>query len=267
MLPEIFYSSSASPSSSSSSEDAKLGILSNLLFLVGSVLQVVTAIWDLRHYWLYSNDDDDDDGDDGKAWNWTLLDYQYYYLTAAGAGMYVLNAFLDLYQARSSGGDRWEVWTALSFGLGAGLELACYVTLDDKDDPDTYVAIMIASMHLYLLSGILALWQGMNCYCWSPCTATGCSAGVLTEAGAFLFLLGCLIDVSLSWLSDPHLLALAPSTLAWGNLASALLWLLDAVLYVSADCLLHFLPGWSGQQPSPRATRGAHALIMRVLQK
>ena len=267
-------SSSSSPSSSSSSSSsesllalpalsrladyAKWGIASNALFLIGSVLQIIPAIWDLRVCRLYGDDDNAADDDDDESW--TVSDYAHYYMATAGAMMYILNALADLAQARSeqsppagrlhAGGGRWEVWAALSFGAGAVLEFACYAVLGDDEEGPAYVATMIVSMHIYLLSGILALrGQGLRCRsCAGRCSSSSALVGLFMEGGAFLFLLGCLIDVSLSWLSNPQLLALSPTILAWGNLASTLTWLLDAVLYVSADCILYSLPRRLGRR-------------------
>ena len=253
LLPDAASSSSSSSSSSASpppslEKPVIWGILSNFLFLFGSVLQISTAIWDLKDV-----DDDSSDYayDDDATAEWTPSDFTYYYLTVGGATMYVLNAVADLVQTCSEGGDNcWEIGAALSFGVGAVLELSCYTIFGSDETSPSYVTTMIVSMHVYLLSGILG---GPICCCYCQPHRSPESL-FIKRVSAFLFLLGALIDVTLSWLSDPAVLTLSQSALAWGNLTSTLTWLLAAILCVKVDCVHYsLLPCRGSRQQSRRA--------------
>eukprot|EP00562_Extubocellulus_spinifer_P023484 CAMPEP_0178630722 /NCGR_PEP_ID=MMETSP0698-20121128/10636_1 /TAXON_ID=265572 /ORGANISM="Extubocellulus spinifer, Strain CCMP396" /LENGTH=379 /DNA_ID=CAMNT_0020270117 /DNA_START=116 /DNA_END=1255 /DNA_ORIENTATION=+ len=274
--------SSASSSSSSSSDwshadnmDVRYSMICNGLFFLGSALQTVNAIWDIKDLAAVGEDDDDNDaasGDDDDAASgddddindddaWNAHDYAYFYTGAAGVFLFILNAAVELAWVRASrkyrpgqgrfgeDSDDPNLWSALSFGAAAVLEFVSIVTWTD-DIPSPLIAhVNMASMHIYFLSGALALkGKGLSfSFCRiSPLRlcrdeSSTAIARVLMELGGVLFLMGCTVDVVMSWLYDPEVSNMSAVSLAWGNLVSALLWLIDSICYLISECISYRL--------------------------
>ena len=249
-----------SPSNRSHADnmDMRYSMMCNGLFFLGSAMQTTYAIWDIRAVGEYEGFDDDDaaPGDDG----WTSQDKEYFYINMAGMVMFMLNAAVELAWVRASrkyrpgegrfGDDpKLDAWSAAAFGLAAILEFASSISWTD-DTPSPIVAhVNMLSMHVYLLSGVLTLkGQGMSCSLCRISSIFLCReespttlARTLMELGGILFLCGCSVDVIMSWLYDPEISNISAATLSWGNLVSALLWLIDSILYTLSECILYRL--------------------------
>ena len=141
-------------------------------------------------------------------------------------------------------GKLWDLASAVTFGLGASLEF--YGTFFDDDDPNAVHAkgffltgyrVNMIAMHIYLISGLLAVHKDRSLICYPG----GSIARRLIACGMMLFLMGSILDCVISYLYDPELVSnniLSELTLSWCNLSSNLLWNVDAIFYVMADCLL-----------------------------
>ena len=264
-------SSSSSSSSSSASSDwslegdrneMKQSLISNAFFFLGSSTQTVLGIYELRS--LYDDesgeDDDDADADDDETSNdeWTRQDYILYILGITGTGMYVLNAVNDFVQAKASersgrgrfgGHPKHELWAAILFGFAAVLEtITSIFWTDDRPSPLEANLYMI-SMHIYFVSGVLSLTvQGLSCSSWcrtvwscSCCKSSRAMAKLLISLGGIFFLIGCTVDVVMSYLYDPAVANISPTVLAAANLSSSVLWFVDSLLYIAADCMIYSL--------------------------
>ena len=176
----------------------------------------------------------------------------------------------------------WHLAAAIVFGIAAVLELYCTLLYDyyedvDYWDDDSYLVeeenkrkwyvsnyrIDFLGMHLYLLSGILAMIaqrSGLVSRCNWLCRSTNTGnvecqletessdglATVLTVLGTTFFISGTLMDCTIAWLSDPLLrrdlrVHMQPITICKFGLTSCLCWSIDAVLYIWADVLIYSL--------------------------
>ena len=176
----------------------------------------------------------------------------------------------------------WHLAAAIVFGIAAALEFYCtflYDYYEDVDywDDDSYLIeeenkrkwyvsnyrIDFMGMHLYLLSGILALIaqrSGIVSRCNWLCRSANTNtieyqldtessdglATLLTVLGTTLFISGTLMDCTIAWLSDPLLrrdlrVHMQPITISKFGLTSCLCWSVDAVLYIWADVLIYSL--------------------------
>lgn len=249
---EISVSSSESTSSGSSSSPSTLSLLqlaepdyhlkssiiSNVSFLVGSILYVKTSKIDL----INSNYEDDYAYDDGY-YDYDTKINNYRIINLVGALVFVFNASWDMYwcfgrereRKENSGEDDEEdeiyrveekrsFLSALAFGTAGSIDVVVSFYIENYK---IAVILYIVSSHIYLLSAILTL-RATTFSCHSI------PAG-LTLCGELLFALGSMIDVVISYISDPELSHLNDHTLAeWGCLSSVL-WLIDACLYLFAD--------------------------------
>lgn len=238
--------SSSSSSSSSSSRslvdvrDCGWSLASNSLFLAGSAIQAYLALWEL----LQEGEADDDavsSGLDDEDENGDAYDRDDYMATFAST-LFVVNALVDLAWVRAGGscrrGDddsRRDISSAATFGIGAALE-AVSTLFPGDEDLRQYGSNML-SCHVYLLSGLLSI-RGH-----SSSLAYRSPAEAFMSLGLLLFAAGSLIDVVMSYLYDPELSNISTLTLARCNLASSLLWLLDAIFYMTADFILYSVPG------------------------
>lgn len=238
----------------------KQSLVSNAFFFLGSSTQTVLGIYELISLYDESGEDDDDaDADDDETSDdeWTRQDYILYILGIAGTGMYVLNAVNDFVQAKASersgrgrfGGHPKELWAAMSFGLAAVLEtITSIFWTDDKPSPLEANMYKI-SMHIYFFSGVLSLMaQGLSCsyscrtvWSCSCCKSSRAMAKLLMSLGGIFFLIGCTVDVVMSYLSDPAVANISPAVLAAANLSSSVLWFVDSLLYIAADCMIYSL--------------------------
>lgn len=139
----------------------------------------------------------------------------------------------------------WDLASAITFGVGATLEF--YGTFfDDAEEENTaadegsyfpsYI-VNILSMHIYLISGLIATHKDRELICYPG----GSISRRLIACGMMLFLMGSILDCVISYLYNPTLAhdhILSDLSLSWCNLLSTLLWNVDAIFYVMADFLL-----------------------------
>eukprot|EP00546_Thalassionema_frauenfeldii_P013695 CAMPEP_0178919706 /NCGR_PEP_ID=MMETSP0786-20121207/14593_1 /TAXON_ID=186022 /ORGANISM="Thalassionema frauenfeldii, Strain CCMP 1798" /LENGTH=202 /DNA_ID=CAMNT_0020593681 /DNA_START=64 /DNA_END=669 /DNA_ORIENTATION=- len=160
-------------------EQQETNILSDVLFLAGSICYMITSLSD-RNY--YANDDDDDDG--------TLNDTVYRVLSLVGAGLYLLNALVDIY------------WSVVVVKTNNNIEEEEEIK-DDIWMDNGY----LVSAHLYLLSSLLALGSIDKYY-----TCNGIAG--LRLVGDILFVAGSAIDTAIGYISDPVIVVVQGWTLA-----------------------------------------------------
>jgi len=251
LTPLSLSSSSCSLSSSQFAESnyhLKSSIPSTVLFLVGSILYMELSRMDLidaDYYYEDSNDDDNDDTDNDYYENPYFNKFTI--MSIFGALLFVVNAIWDIYwcfgrerewkekiNAGYASDDEEEneayhreeqqnFYSALAFGTAGSIDLATAFIQDD----DIVANITVFTSNLYLLSAVLAL-KGTVLSC--PSIPTG-----FALVGDILFALGSLIDVAISFISDPEFLHLNSRILAQWSCLSSSLWLMDALLYFTAD--------------------------------
>ena len=113
---------------------------------------------------------------------------------------------------------------SFAFRISGAIDLV--VTFDIQNNNIAIVS-SVASSHIYLLSAIFSLGSNDFSYDSIPTCLTLC--------GDLLFALGSIIDVIISYISDPEVLRESNEVLAdWGCLSSSL-WVIDACLYLFAD--------------------------------
>jgi hypothetical protein len=239
--------------------------MSNFLFLVGSSLYVWLAVWDMRRESSYTDDaagavDDDaqssQDGTTAVVGFWS----RYMALSAAAASCYVIVAILQIFPCivlsrRGSGnGDPGSVsntvsWSlGLSFGCGAILDLLSAVSGTMRDQRITNITAWGAA-HSYLANAVILLLGTSQPKADSNPATTPTSAPfeeaavtrTLSEQaeflGDYLFLVGSLVDVSLSYFYFSGNSLAMWKNIYVGNLVTAVLWLVDSILYIAADML------------------------------
>jgi hypothetical protein len=157
---------------------------------------------------------------------------------------------------------RWELAASVIFGLGAILET--YSTLlddvydSDDDDDDggkklaaltsgvllpwfmTYGVINVASMHLYLLCGLVELYMQRKSLSLSTFQNFFSAEGSYDSyifVGIIFFVMGTLLDCTMSFLFENDIVT-NEFVLAKCDLASAILWNVCAPLYLMADLIL-----------------------------
>jgi hypothetical protein len=225
-------------------DDIKFSLPSNVLFFFGSFCGVTLSVLDLQ--WNLKWGDDD------------YYYYEYYYshynastkslknkfslyscLSIGGAGLLILNAGLDLYRCLCTskrdhmslcGGDlRGDTCAAILFGIAATIDLRG--ALSSTGGPGGVNGVMwLLSSHLYLFSALSAM-TSINYKCDSKPV-------VLNLVGDVMFLIGSLIDVVISYISDPDIISESQNVLLRLALLSSVLWLTDAMLYISANFLV-----------------------------
>jgi hypothetical protein len=218
----------------------------NLFFLLGSLFYVWLAIWDLP-----DKDSDEMDMDIIDIDNDDFMDKA---LAGMAAFCYVLDAGMELRQLRLSSPEHeqsthhlrhnlrrlpaLQLAVGLTFGLAALLEFSSTLFASD--------GVLSLSNHVYLLNAML-LVTGKQWYCmYSISTALEVIADVL-------FVTGSVNDVVFSYwfsarsrnhptgeddgtTSTANANANANRAVAMGDLFSAGLWLIVAILYIVADC-------------------------------
>lgn len=210
---------------------------SNFLFFLGSVIYMFLAIWDLG-YARYesvvtaspsptpvSSVSYDDDGYDSGWDPYTLL-------SVVAAVSFVFCSAVDMLWYLYGENARTAMAVAVAFGAAALCELLA-VYLYENDRPILEGRAYIASSHVYLISAVLQVrhrWPSFETI-----------SDAMEGSGDALFLLGSIIDAVLSYLNDPEMSHLNLLVLARWNLVSAVLWLVDSVLYILSDFLSHSL--------------------------
>jgi hypothetical protein len=155
---------------------------------------------------------------------------------------------------------RWELAASIIFGLGAILETYSTLLDDiyDNDDDDngttladltsgsllpfylTYGLVNIASMHLYLLCGLVELYMQRNSLRLSILQnffSRESSYDSYVIVGIVFFVSGTLLDCIMSFLFENNIVT-SEFVLAKCDLASAILWNICAPLYLMADLVL-----------------------------
>jgi hypothetical protein len=193
---------------------------------------------------------------------------RYMALSAAAASCYVIVAILQTFpcivasrisssSSSSSGNNEpgsastttTASWSSgLTFGCGAILDLLSAVSGTMRDQRITNITAWGAA-HSYLANAVILL------LCSSKAKADSDQATTLTSApleetavtrtlseqaellGDYLFLVGSLVDVSLSYFYFSGNSLIMWENIYIGNLVTAVLWLVDSVLYVVADIL------------------------------
>ncbi len=210
------------------SKEFMIEVLSNLMFLVGSSFYLTTSAMDWKWAMFLENVDDDYYDYDDDAVYFELDSYTY--ISIFGAVLMILNALLDLSQcirrANTSGiisilhrDILSNFLAACTFGFAGTMDLwLCFLS---GNVLNTMNRSYIASANLYLLSAVLSL-------CGKPMCRCSKADGVLNLIGDWLFLKGSLIDVGVSFVSDPEIMNINSQMLSGLGLFSSFLWLVDA---------------------------------------
>jgi len=258
--PPSLSSSSSSSSLSTLDEmfrDLRFSLPSGILFFIGSILSLSLALIDLKwgdYYYSeeYYNAYGDGDGvnDDADAAEDSIIFDPYTIISIAAAVGYILNPIVDVTRCiyykkdnpKLSWWDRdlrYDLASALLFCLAASIDLWASIpksksgsNLSQEDVDAQIVTATLVSCHVYLLSAIASL-MGLNC--------GSCFKGwpfALGFIGDMLFLMGSIIDVSISYISDPTFISFDPMILLKLGILSSALWLVDSVLYLLADFIV-----------------------------
>jgi hypothetical protein len=213
-----------------------MSVTSNVFFFFGGFFCSLVAayvIYDKNHTDTPYQQDDKIDTD-FNPWS----PGKYYIMGVLGPLFFVLNAGMDIYRSTRwkdpreldpnfdfENETRWDIISATLFGIAAALHLlSSLVQGDDQGwQNDTY----IISTHLYLLSAVASL-IGLQ----FDASSTG---DLLFAIGCMLFLIGSLIDTGLSYVISYGVESSQELFLYKWSLASAILWTVDAILYLMAD--------------------------------
>lgn len=232
----------------------KSSIPSNVTFLVGSMLYLKMSRMDLVDA-AYYYDNDYDYGDDYDYYYYDTHFNKYAVMSLTGSLMFIANAIWDMYWCygrekewkkqielgyESDNEEVNEAYhkeemrsfsAALAFGTAGSIDLgATFIK-----NADIVANITIVTTHIYLLSAILAL-RGTSFSC--PSIPAG-----LTLTGDLLFAIGSVIDVIISYLSDPEISHFNDLTLAQWWSFSSILWFVDACLYFLSDMTIIWYRG------------------------
>ncbi len=246
----LSISQSASPLRSSLSEveyDLKYSLPSNVMFLLGSSCSVALSVIDLRwnakwgdddyYYWEYYYAHPELFVSAARSlfpwFSW------YYFLSIGGAILFILNAGIDLFRCHRISkieeisifdkNLRGDTYAAILFGMAATLDLrGSLISSSESGGIDGFMWLL--SSHLYLFSALSTL-SSMNYRCGSIPLS-------LNLIGDILFMIATLIDVSISYISDPDIVFETQHVLLRFGLLSSVLWLLDAILYIAANVIV-----------------------------
>ena len=229
------------------------GYISNIFFLFGSILYVWLAVWDYQASEKGVNDNDGpsllapdellehetvDDCMRIDFASFTICITTYTAISATAALMYVFDAIFQIKELTNISGNSnshllhglrhfplLEFSTGLAFGVGATLDFICTMTVK-LDDPRISEYFGVSSSYIYLLSAFLVSIGKESHF--------DTMADGLESSGDILFITGSIIDVLSIYLlagKDAHKVAI-------GGLVFTSLWLLDAIIYISADLYL-----------------------------
>lgn len=229
-----------------SSEDNSNGFalyyrIANASFFIGSILYVWQAIWNLMYdyKWYGGNDEGNDEDaeydDDYVEPFWSF----YKVLSMIAALMYVANALVDgrvavsemrgkVGSGRFGDDPRWEIGVAVTFGVAALCDFLSELIATDDNEWPSYAA-GCAAVDIYLLNAVLVVSGRRPQFTSLPKT--------LMSSGDILFMIGSIIDVTISFVNDPKVPTSRYIGLAWFSFASAALWFIDSILYILADYL------------------------------
>jgi len=212
---------------------------SNLLFLTGSLLFLWIALWE----WIGSDEASsdnsvikEDDVTPADILEWDSMDM----LAATAPFMFLMNSCVDIMYAfqvlrtdfqpcRFGDDPRWEIGVAVLFGMAATCDFLSAVIYVDEKTLAHYLPSSLAA-HFYVIMAIFALW-GRD-------IPDQTASMRLYQAADALFLLGSLIDVSLSYFRTSSTTSEMQLVLERWSVASASLWVVNSILYILADTYL-----------------------------
>lgn len=218
----------------------RLKSIPSLSFLLGSIVGFIISLMSIgqvKEYYDYGYYDDyyDDYNDDIVFVRNTLL----FTLSICASVLYMLNAAGDVYQCILIMKNNHHIHSlfheeiacdsiaALTFGTAAIIDAWSSFQSDDIS-----ASAGIISSLIYLTSAVSSLLD-FCCECERPSLT-------FTMIGDILFFIGSLIDVLISFVSDPDITYINPILLSYASLFSSSLWLSDAVFYVIADIVANY---------------------------
>lgn len=253
-LSTVSLSSSSSSSDASALRNIKTSFLSNTLFLCGSICSIWQALWDLWN-------------DDAMILENTLEDGAYddkYYSDLNGDQLYdhfwngyntlgvisalflIGNSVVDVawsirdaqYERGRNSYQRQErrlprsalkIAAAVTFGIAGSCSLAS-VGYNNSDNLHISYDLSTIACHVYFVNAVLSVIAEIPSFEYL--------SSALTASGDILFLMASIIDLILAYFSYPTSKAGNSSHGAnLANLASSILWIVDAMLYIAADLI------------------------------
>ena len=212
-------------------------ISSTTAFLLGSIVGLIISLMEIGQVKEYYDDgyyddyyddyygDDTYNNDDDKVFVWSnTLEFT---LSICASVLYILNAAGDIYQCILIMKNNHHIHSlfhaeiasdsiaALTFGTAAIIDAWSSFQSDDVS-----ATVGIISSLIYLASAVSSLLD-FCCECERPSLT-------LTMIGDILFFIGSLIDVLISFVSDPDITYISPILLSYASLFSSSLWLSDA---------------------------------------
>mmetsp|Transcript_5983 Transcript_5983/g.9072 ORF Transcript_5983/g.9072 Transcript_5983/m.9072 type:complete len:336 (+) Transcript_5983:344-1351(+) len=223
----------------------KFSFPSNFLFLIGSACYIVLAVIDLKwgDYYYGDNENGYYVSNEEEEKDSSKIDY-YSYLSILGSVLFFVNAAIDMslcfYYLKTDETNELTLWhkdlrsdssSAFFFGCAALMDLSRALASPPAEEPneDASGILDIVSSHLYFFSAV--------------CAMTGLkfdrknNVAMLNFTGDMMFMAGSLIEIVLSYISDPGIVAANYHTLLRFWLFSSVLWFVDAALYLVANCL------------------------------
>jgi hypothetical protein len=149
---------------------------------------------------------------------------------------------------------KWNYASTYAFGVAVLIDLVSPLLI--RYNPFRLDLYTMVSIHLYLLSAIYSIKAttafypsassvfGFMASCGQKSPSSSYTPSISTRlilCGEWSFLFGSIIDVVISYISEPEIVAVATMdghTLAVSSIVSSVLWLVDAILYLSADIII-----------------------------
>jgi hypothetical protein len=228
-------------------------------FFLGALFGTIAAISDLKDALRDSSgnyDDDDAQDDDAQISTNPLGVWSFYkVMSVASTLMYLLESWLD--GREEYGGKRWMF--PLVFGLAAFLDLLSCL-LDDEDRPWPSFVTGFAAAHLFVLSAFLTIYDNRLYYSLQLTNI----AMMAIPVGDALFMAGSVVDLCVSYWENPKSSSMGWVPVAAWSLVSALLWLLDSLVYRLADVEIFENPVTltMGEEEEHRTETGVPAQIL-----
>ena len=221
----------------------KFSFPSNIFFLIGSACYIILSVMDFKWADYYS--------DDGYYYKYvsneeeevsSKIDY-YSCLSILGSVLFFMNATIDMslcfYHVKTDETNELTLWhkelrvdssSAFFFGCGALMDLSrALASPPEEPNADASGMLDIVSSHLYFFSAV--------------CAMTGLTfdrknkVAMLNLTGDVMFMVGSLIDIIVSYISDPDIVTANYHIFLRLWLFSSVLWFVDAALYLLANCL------------------------------
>jgi hypothetical protein len=195
-------------------------------FFLGALFGTIAALSDLLEALRDDSGNDDADDDDIQILN--PLEFWSFYkvMSVASTLMYLLESWLD--GRDEYRGKRWMF--PLVFGFAAFLDLLSCL-LDDDARPWPSFVSGFAAAHLFVLSAFVTIYDNRLYYSLKLTNP----AMLAIPVGDALFLAGSVVDLCVSYWENPKSSSMGWLRVAAWSLVSALLWLLDSLVYRLAD--------------------------------